>query len=236
MLDHENLNSTDISSNFLNKIGKSTDVNFFIRRGPFDLPCTTRELRELLTLPNVKVELFGLDGQLSELDQYKKLQKSRKLDDRKQKRLLKVLADKESESKNQSETSEGCRTIRFHFYHTPTEISENSDTLSCYFDAKTDGVVMKEVNYLIESLGYNPTPIDNQIEILDTSTGRGQYQENTIYLAGWALSGAKGVVGDSTESARRACERKLVEMTGDEERFYCSVNYRWRQRVLKFIR
>ena len=108
MLDHENLNSTDISSNFLNKIGESTDVNFFIRRGPFDLPCTTRELRELLTLPNVKVELVGLDGQLSELDQYKKLQKSRKLDDRKQKRLLKVLADKESESKNQSEASEGC--------------------------------------------------------------------------------------------------------------------------------
>ena len=178
--------------------------------------------------------MFGLDGLLSELDQYKKLQKSRKLEDRKQKRLLKVLADKESESKNQSETPEGCRTIRFHFYHTPTEILENSDTLSCYFDAKTDGVVMKEVNYLIESLGYNQTPIENQIEIMDTSTGRGKYQENTIYLAGWALSGAKGVVGDSTESARRTCERKLVEMTGDEERFYCSVHYRWRQ--LQFIR
>ena len=132
VLDHTNLKSTDISSTFLNTIGESTDVNFFIRRGPFDLPCTTRELRELLTLPNIKVEIFGLDGiPLSELDQYKKLQKSRKLDDRKQKRLLKVLADKESESSN---LTDGHRTIRFHFFHTPTEIQENSDTLSCYFD------------------------------------------------------------------------------------------------------
>ena len=188
-----------------------------------DLPCTTRELRELLTLPNIKVELFGLDGiSLSELDQYKKLQKSRKLEDRKQKRLLKVLADKESESKSLNQTLDGHRTIRFHFYHTPTEITEKSDALSCFFDAKTDGVVVKELNYLIESLGYNQTPIESTIQILDTSTGRGSYKDDRIYLAGWALSGAKGVVGDSTESARRACERKLVE-TGDEESFYCSV-------------
>ena len=187
------------------------------------MPCTTRELRELLTLPNVKLEIFGLNGiPLSELDQYKKLQKSRKLEDRKQKRLLKVLADKENES-NKLNPTDDYRTIRFHFFHTPTEIQENSDTLSCYFEAKSEGIVMKEVNHLIESLGYNPTPIENEIEILDTSSGRGEYEDNRIYLAGWALSGAKGVVGDSTESARRACERKLVE-TGDEESFYCSVN------------
>ena len=228
VLDHKNLKSTDISSPFLNTIGESTDVNFFIRRGPFDLPCTTRELRELLTLPNIKVEIFGLDGiPLSQLDQYKKLQKSRKLDDRKQKRLLKVLAESES-----SNLTDGHRTIRFHFFHTPTEIQENSDTLSCYFNAKNEGIVMKEVNYLIESLGYNQTPIENEIEILDTSSGRGEYDKHRIYLAGWALSGAKGVVGDSTESARRACERKSVE-TGDEESFllFSELVYRWRQRV-----
>ena len=226
------MRSTDISSTFLNTIGESTDVNFFIRRGPFDLPCTTRELRELLTLPNVKVEISGLDGiPLSELDQYKKLQKSRKLEDRKQKRLLKVLADKESES-NKLNPTDDYRTIRFHFFHTPTDIQENGDTLSCYFDAKSEGIVMKELNYLIESLGYNPTPIENEIQILDTSSGRGDYKENRIYLAGWALSGAKGVVGDSTESARRACERKLVE-TSDEESFllFSELVYRWRQRV-----
>ena len=57
---------------------------------------------------------------------------------------------------------------------------------------------------------YDSTPVEEGIQIIDESTGRGNYQNQAVYLAGWALSGAKGVVGDSTDSARRAVERNWL--------------------------
>ena len=73
-----------------------------------------------------------------------------------------------------------------------------------------DSSILKPVHldYLIESLGYDHSPVDERIRIVDGSTGRAKFKDHTnVYMAGWALSGAKGVVGDSTETARTAVER-----------------------------
>ena len=69
------------------------------------------------------------------------------------------------------------------------------------------GISVFELDYLIESLGYDRSPICDEVEIVDAESGRAHYRGKPVYLAGWALSGAKGVVGDSTDSSRRVADR-----------------------------
>ena len=218
---HESIVESDISYQFRSSLLPTTEgtisftselnptlVHFFIRRSPFDLPCTTRELRELLTIPNVHLKLSGLNGQpLHQMDQYKKLQKSRDLSSRKTKRLLKLLADKEKHDLNEKVTS-STKLVKFHFHHKPSSIIEANDQLEVLLESTSgNGEKKINLNYLIESLGYDPTPVD-KLDDINRETGRAKFNDETVYLAGWALSGAKGVVGDSTESARTAVERK----------------------------
>ena len=156
-------------------------------------------------MPNVNIVCHGLNGPLAHLDEYSRLQKSKSLQDRKQKRLLKVLAQKELE------THAGEKNIHFWFYHKPEKfIIDESENLVCHLRNSMDSSILKPVHldYLIESLGYDHSPVDERIRIVDGSTGRAKFQDHTnVYMAGWALSGAKGVVGDSTETARTAVER-----------------------------
>ena len=84
LLEPKLLTKTDVNTVFLERIRNIETVNIFVRRSPFDLPCTTRELRELVTLPSLgEVSINGLDSELNALQQYVSLQKSRKLPDRK---------------------------------------------------------------------------------------------------------------------------------------------------------
>ena len=125
LLEPNLLKTTCIDSRFLGT-QKAKEIHYFIRRGPLDLPCTTRELRELFSRPVLnRVEIHGLENSLSSLDEYKKLQKSKKLPDRKTKRLLKVLAD--NADKKTNERSD--KIVNFHFYTSPKIIEEHSDAL-----------------------------------------------------------------------------------------------------------
>ena len=197
------LRESDVNSEFISQIANISEVSFFIRRGPLDLPCTTRELRELLNLPRVKsVTISGLDLPLRELDEYRNLQKSRKISDRKQKRLLKLLADREN-----FEETLGENIINFHFFTSPIEITNLKNQINVQFREKSGNVKNYKMDWLVESLGYDFSPISDQIGNINLETGRATFNDKNIYLAGWALSGAKGVVGDSTDSARRVTER-----------------------------
>ena len=193
------LTPTDINSRFISEV---TQVHFFIRRGPFDLPCTTRELRELIQLPRLKrIDIHGLDGPLSQCEQFQTLQKSRNLKDRKQKRLLKLLADAEG-----VEQAEGDKVVNFHFYNTPQSLT-GTDELSVTFNHKSGKEQIHQIDWLVESMGYDFSPVSEEVTNVNVQTGRAEYDSNTIYMAGWALSGATGVVGDSTDSSRRVTDR-----------------------------
>jgi len=218
---HASVAASDIAHSFHASLRPTTEVHFFIRRSPFDLPCTTRELREMLTIPHVHVKISGLNGQqLHEMDEYKKLQKSRDLTQRKTKRLLKLLADKEIKDMTRQMSSES-KLIKFHFHHKPTHIDETDNQQLAVMLESTTGSGSKklQVDYLIESLGYQPTPVDNDIASIELETGRAKFnRDTTVYLAGWALSGARGVVGDSTESARVAVDSILSDLTEGRHR------------------
>ena len=187
LLEPKLLRKTDVNSLFLEKIKNVESVSIFVRRSPFDLPCTTRELRELVTLPSLgQVSISGLDSKLEELEKYILLQKSRKLPDRKLKRLLKLLAESEGKSKS---SFSGEKRVNFHFHHSPVLINEISGMLDVTFNHPKNGEISYQFSHLVESLGYNPTPLSHEIKNIDVATGTAVYKDRKIYMAGWALSG-----------------------------------------------
>lgn len=187
LLEPKLLRKTDVSSLFLEKIKNVESVSIFVRRSPFDLPCTTRELRELVTLPSLgQVSIFGIESRLEELEKYILLQKSRKLPDRKLKRLLKLLAESEGISKS---SFSGEKRVNFHFHHSPVLINEISGMLDVTFNHPKNGEISYQFSHLVESLGYNPTPLSHEIKNIDVATGTAVYKDRKIYMAGWALSG-----------------------------------------------
>ncbi|CBY32583.1 unnamed protein product [Oikopleura dioica] len=199
------LKPSDVSAKFL-ELAKDVDkISLFIRRGPFDLPCTTRELRELIHLPSVSnVIINGLDKPLGESEEYAKLMKSRKVQERKTKRLLKLLAESETDKKSESKFGKG-KTVEFNFFHTPENISESSDKISVEFSHRGE-TKRRELSALVESLGYEKTPVSEFITDVNLQSGKAIAFDRPIYMSGWALGGAKGVVGDSTESSRLAVQ------------------------------
>ncbi|CAG5107369.1 Oidioi.mRNA.OKI2018_I69.chr1.g3286.t1.cds [Oikopleura dioica] len=205
LLEPELLQPTDVSKHFIEQAQKVDKISIFIRRGPFDLPCTTRELRELIHLPSVsRIIIKGLDEPLGESEKYKKLMKSRKVQERKTKRLLKLLAESETDQKAGS-FGKG-KTVEFNFFHTPENILDaDNGGISVEFSHQGNSRRV-DLSALVESLGYEKTPVSNFITDVDTKTGRASAFDRPIYLSGWALGGAKGVVGDSTESSRLAVQ------------------------------
>jgi len=149
------LKPTDVSSKFL-ELAKDVDkISLFIRRGPFDLPCTTRELRELIHLPSVSnIVINGLTEPLGESEEYAKLMKSRKVQERKTKRLLKLLAESET---HKSTFGKG-KTVEFNFFHTPENISEASENILVEFSHRGE-TKRRDLSALVESLGYEKTPV-----------------------------------------------------------------------------
>ena len=119
------------------------------------------------------------------------------------------MADSEGKSKS---SFSGDKRVNFHFYTSPTSIAENSGLLNVTFNHLKNGETSYQLSHLIESLGYEPSPLSDQIHKIDVPSGTAVYKDMKIYMAGWALSGAKGVVGDSTDSARRATESLIADI------------------------
>jgi len=150
------------------------------------------------------VIINGLDKPLGESEEYAKLMKSRKVQERKTKRLLKLLAESETDKKSESKFGKG-KTVEFNFFHTPEINYESSDKISVEFSHRGE-TKRRDLSALVESLGYEKTPVSEFITDVNLDSGKAFAFDRPIYMSGWALGGAKGVVGDSTESSRLAVQ------------------------------
>ena len=108
------------------------------------------------------------------------------------------------------------RKLTRNLAHSQKEKPSSSTSFIHLFEADNGGISVEfshqgksrrvELSALVESLGYEKTPVSDFITDVDMKTGRASAFDRPIYLSGWALGGAKGVVGDSTESSRLAVQ------------------------------
>ncbi|XP_068161328.1 NADPH:adrenodoxin oxidoreductase, mitochondrial isoform X2 [Antennarius striatus] len=222
------LKKTDITQPALEALGESRVRRVLIvgRRGPMQVACTIKELREMVNLPNTRPEMVAADFEgVSEA--VKGLPRPRKrLTELLLKVALEVPGDEEQQRRNKASHS-----WSFRFFRSPIEIlanPENNRTAGIRLavnrlEGSGEGaraVLTGEVEDLpcglvISSIGYKSLPIDLTVPfdsckaIVPNSMGR-VHQAAGLYCSGWLKTGPTGVIAttmnNSFDTARSVME------------------------------
>uniref|UniRef100_A0A3P8WZ03 NADPH:adrenodoxin oxidoreductase, mitochondrial n=1 Tax=Cynoglossus semilaevis TaxID=244447 RepID=A0A3P8WZ03_CYNSE len=196
------------------------------RRGPTQIACTIKELREMVNLPGTRPEMKAADfAEVSEA--LKDVPRPRKrLTELLLKTALEVPGEKEQERRNKA-----TRTWGFRFYRSPIEVFADAEGKKISgirlavnkLEGSGEGaqaVLTGEVEevscgLVISSIGYKSLPIDPSVPfdpckaIVPNTLGRVQ-QAKGLYCSGWLKTGPTGVIAttmnNSFDTARSVVE------------------------------
>uniref|UniRef100_A0A7N6A1H4 NADPH:adrenodoxin oxidoreductase, mitochondrial n=1 Tax=Anabas testudineus TaxID=64144 RepID=A0A7N6A1H4_ANATE len=222
------LKSTDITQPALEALAKSQVQRVLIvgRRGPMQVACTIKELREMVNLPGTRPEMVAadFDGVTAAL---KDLPRPRKrLTELMLKAALENPGEKEQERRNKASRIWGLR-----FFRSPIEVladPNHSRTAGIRLavnrlEGSGEGacaVLTGEVEdvtcgLVISSIGYKSLPIDPLVPfeprkaIVPNTMGR-VHQATGLYCSGWLKTGPTGVIATTMNNSFDTA-RSLVE-------------------------
>eukprot|EP01132_Coremiostelium_polycephalum_P008395 gene8395-10311_t len=218
------LKTTDITS-------KAINVHIIGRRGPLEVSFTNKEIRELLTMPNVNVYINDIKFLDIPEEKLNNLERQKKRTFELFKKYLKPIEELDV---NQNEK----RNIIFHFCRSPTEFKSNESDESklgsvvleknrLVLDEKTGqykavgtkeyeslniGTVFRSIGYV--GIKFNEIPFDyqgvrvpNKLGKVLTSTDQQQSSSFIpgMYVSGWMKTGPSGsivnIANDTEETA-----------------------------------
>ena len=216
------LSKYDVPAQVLEVLERSSvkHVSIVGRRGPLEASFTTKELREMMSLPNASLQPIDESAFPSHND---------KPLTRQQTRLLGLLKEG---SKQKFGTTR--KTWSLEFFRSPTGISKPTDSLKSttqihlahtILDANQRAVPNGEsssipTDLVVTSLGYHSEPSHAWYEPglghLRNTQGRvisakGKYLKN-IYTSGWAATGAKGVLASTMLNAHSLVETIISDI------------------------
>lgn len=217
------LHETDIGAHAVEALEKSNikDVYLIGRRGPLQIACTDKELKELGTIDGVQIKVRKEDLKLNE-EETKWLEEAPK-GIRRNYEILKEFSEKEDVNAN--------KTLHFRFLLSPVEIlgeeqvaclrtikntltgdlnhrkalpTEDSEIMPCE-------ILLRSVGYLGE--GINGLPFDKSRGVYPNKHGRvidNGIKVPGVYTSGWIKRGPSGVIGtnkaDSVETVQSLIE------------------------------
>ncbi|EGC33299.1 hypothetical protein DICPUDRAFT_154647 [Dictyostelium purpureum] len=250
----EELKKTDITSNSFDKINKSKVKNIHIigRRGPLEVSFTNKEIREILTLPNVNTFINDksiLDSITEE--QVSKLERAKKRTYDLFKQHLKEY--------NQETASNGNMNLIFHFLRSPAEmfgdVNNNEKIGSIKLEKNklimdgTKAVGLGEYETLecgsiFRSIGYTGTkqfpsvPFDFNTVSIPNKFGKvlEAPQSDTfiqgLYVSGWIKGGPSGSIPNISANSEETAstihydyENNLIPLSDTAKGYDSVVSY-----------
>lgn len=222
------LKKTDITQPALEALAESQVRRVLIvgRRGPIQIACTIKELREMVNLPDTRPDMVAsdFDGVTEAL---KDLPRPRKrLTELMLKTALEVPGEKEQERRNKA-----SRTWGFRFFRSPVEVLADTSrgriagirlavnrlegsgegaqaVLTGEVEDVSCGLVVSSIGY--KSLPIDPSvPFDSHKAIVPNTMGRIQ-QAAGLYCSGWLKTGPTGVIATTMNNSFDTA-RSLVE-------------------------
>ncbi|KAK2820927.1 hypothetical protein Q5P01_023886 [Channa striata] len=222
------LKKTDITQSALEALAKSRVSRVLIvgRRGPTQVACTIKELREMVNLPDTRPEMVAADFE-GVADAIKDLPRPRKrLTELMVKTALEIPVEKEQERRDKA-----SRIWGFRFFRSPVEILADPNhrrTAGIRLAVnrlegsgeRARAVLTGEVEdvrcgLIISSIGYKSLPIDPSVPfdshkaIVPNTMGR-VHQAAGLYCSGWLKTGPTGVIvttmNNSFDTARSLVE------------------------------
>ncbi|XP_060884211.1 NADPH:adrenodoxin oxidoreductase, mitochondrial [Labrus mixtus] len=222
------LKKTDITQPALEALAESHVRRVLIvgRRGPIQVACTIKELREMVNLRDTRPEMMAADFE-GVTEALKDLPRPRKrLTELMLKTALETPEEKERERRNKA-----SRTWGFRFFRSPVEILADPDhkrtagirlavnrlegsgdasraVLTGEVEDVTCGLVISSIGY--KSLPIDPSvPFDQRKAIVPNNMGRVQ-QAAGLYCSGWLKTGPTGVIATTMNNSFDTA-RSLVE-------------------------
>uniref|UniRef100_G3NNK9 NADPH:adrenodoxin oxidoreductase, mitochondrial n=1 Tax=Gasterosteus aculeatus aculeatus TaxID=481459 RepID=G3NNK9_GASAC len=219
---------TDITQPALEALAQSHVRRVLIvgRRGPVQVACTIKEVREMVNLPNTRPEMVAADFE-GVAEALKDLPRPRK---RLTELMLKTALETPGENEQQRRNG-ASRTWGFRFFRSPVKILADSDrggvagirlavnqlegsgdgaqaVLSGEVEDVTCGLVISSIGY--KSLPIDPVlPFDPRRAIVPNDMGRVQ-QAAGLYCSGWLKTGPTGVIATTMNNSFDTA-RSLVE-------------------------
>uniref|UniRef100_A0A3B5A873 NADPH:adrenodoxin oxidoreductase, mitochondrial n=1 Tax=Stegastes partitus TaxID=144197 RepID=A0A3B5A873_9TELE len=220
------LKKTDITQPALEALAESQVRRVLIvgRRGPMQIACTIKELREMVNLPTTRPEMVAADFE-GVTEALKDLPRPRK---RLTELMLKTALEKPGE-KEQERRIKASRIWGFRFFRSPVEVLANHNRVAGIrlavnkLEGEGEGaqaVLTGEVEdvtcgLVVSSIGYKSLPIDPSVPfdsrkaIVPNVMGRVQ-QTAGLYCSGWLKTGPTGVIAttmnNSFDTARSVME------------------------------
>nr|XP_046232585.1 NADPH:adrenodoxin oxidoreductase, mitochondrial isoform X3 [Scatophagus argus] len=224
------LKKTDITQPAVEALAESQIRRVLIvgRRGPIQVACTIKELREMVNLPDTRPEMLAADFE-GVAEAIKDLPRPRK---RLTELLLKTALDI-PEEKEQERRNKASRIWAFRFFRSPVEILANPDNnrtagirlavnrlegsgegaravLTGEVEDVTCGLVISSIGY--RSLPIDPSvPFDSHKAIVPNSMGRIQ-QAAGLYCSGWLKTGPTGVIATTMNNSFDTARSLLEDM------------------------
>jgi len=215
---NKDLKDTDIILPAIKVLEESKIKNVHIigRRGPVQASFTNKELREILYLDNVDVNIqpenIFEDGFLPKED-ITEMEKERA-----KKRMIALMKKKNGRKKNNNPTSMN-KNLVLHYLKTPVRVIGSSDGKVTGIELeknilsgeagnrKAVGTGVKEViqcGVIFTSIGYKSLPIGADVPF-DTEKGlipnqNGRVKEG-LYVSGWVKRGPSGIIGTNKYDA-----------------------------------
>ncbi|CAL8282627.1 unnamed protein product [Merluccius merluccius] len=212
------LKKTDITQRSLDALAESKVRRVLIvgRRGPLQIACTIKELREMVNLPDTKSEMVASEFE-GIAEALKEVQRPRK---RLTELLLKTALEALGEKERQRRAS---RSWGLRFFRSPVEILPDTDHASRVasirlavnrLEGKGDGalavttgeVETVDCGLVISSIGYKSLPIDPTVPfdphkaIVPNTLGRVK-QAAGLYCSGWLKTGPTGVIATTMNNS-----------------------------------
>ncbi|KAL2631261.1 hypothetical protein R1flu_015947 [Riccia fluitans] len=228
------LSATDISEHALSALHESNIRKVYLigRRGPVQAACTAKELREILGIQGLEVEVKQADMVTTELD-HDEMKKSRS-----HKRVYELFC-KAAAASSTATSVIGCvpRQLQFVFYRSPVVLlASDSSTLTgvrlektvLSGDANTGqravgtgefeeincGLALKSIGY--KSLPVEDLPFDHRKGVVPNVQGRVVATaeplgfEPGLYVVGWLKRGPTGIIGTNLNCAEETVQ-SIVE-------------------------
>ncbi|XP_042253250.1 NADPH:adrenodoxin oxidoreductase, mitochondrial isoform X2 [Thunnus maccoyii] len=224
------LKKTDITQPALEALAESQVRRVLIvgRRGPMQVACTIKELREMVNLPGARPEMVVADFE-GVTEALKDLPRPRKrLTELMLKTALEIPGEKEQERRNKA-----SRIWGFRFFRSPVEVLADPDrsraagirlavnklegsgeaaraVLTGEVEDVTCGLVISSIGY--KSLPIDPSvPFDSRKAIVPNSMGRVQ-QAAGVYCSGWLKTGPTGVIGTTMNNSFDTAQSLVEDM------------------------
>ncbi|XP_054913652.1 NADPH:adrenodoxin oxidoreductase, mitochondrial [Poeciliopsis prolifica] len=224
------LKKTDITQPALEALAESRVRKVLIvgRRGPMQVACTIKELREMVNLPGTRPEMVTAD--------FDGVSEALKGVPRPRKRLTELLlktaldapGDKELERRRNA-----AKVWGFRFYRSPTEIladpgrsrtagirlavnrlEGSGDAARAVLTGEVEDV---SCGLVISSIGYKSLPIDPSVPfdsrraVVPNSVGR-VHQAAGLYCSGWLKTGPTGVIATTMNNSFDTARSLLEDM------------------------